>query len=126
MSHSVVYVGLDVHKETIAVAVVEDGTRAEVRDQGEIANTPAALTKLLGKLGVSTAVRFQANEAEKNRPPSRASIPTPARSPQPDPTSRQCYEEGPDRDLLHKVIATYSLACFPAAVLAGKSTAVDR
>jgi len=46
-----IYVGLDVHKDTIAVAVAEDGKRAEVREHGEIANTPAALTKLLGKLG---------------------------------------------------------------------------
>jgi hypothetical protein len=51
MSQSVMYVGLDVHKDTIAVAVAEDGKRAEVREHGEIANTPAALTKLLGKLG---------------------------------------------------------------------------
>ena len=48
---TVKYVGLDVHKITIAVAVAEDGKRAEVREHGEIANTPAALTKLLGKLG---------------------------------------------------------------------------
>ena len=51
MSSTVKHVGLDVHKNTIAVAVAEDGKRAEVREHGEIANTPAALTKLLGKLG---------------------------------------------------------------------------
>jgi len=49
MSGTVKYVGLEVHK----VAVVEGGKRAEVREQGEIANTPAALTKLLAKLGGS-------------------------------------------------------------------------
>jgi transposase len=51
MSEFVKYVGLDVHKSTIAVAVAEDGKRSEVRELGEIANTLAALTKLLGKLG---------------------------------------------------------------------------
>jgi hypothetical protein len=51
MSSTVKYVGLDVHKNTIAVAVAEDGKRAEVREHGEIANTSAALTKLLNKLG---------------------------------------------------------------------------
>ena len=47
MSQSVKYVGLDVHKDTIAVAVAEDGKRSEVREHGVIANTPAALKKLL-------------------------------------------------------------------------------
>ena len=57
MRQSVIYVGLDVHKDTIAVAVAvavaveEDGKRAQVGEHGEIANTPAALTNLLGKLG---------------------------------------------------------------------------
>ena len=51
MSQLVKYVGLDVHKDTIAVAVAEDGKRSEVREHGVIANTPAALKKLLGKLG---------------------------------------------------------------------------
>lgn len=51
MSETVKYVGLDVHKITKAIAVAEHGKRAEVREHGEIPNTPAALTKLLGKLG---------------------------------------------------------------------------
>lgn len=53
MSSTVKYVGLDVHKSTISVAVAEAGKRAEVREHGQIANTPAALTKLLAKLGGS-------------------------------------------------------------------------
>jgi transposase len=43
------YVGLDVHKETIAVAVAEPG-RAEPIYRGEIANKPKTVEKLLAKL----------------------------------------------------------------------------
>jgi len=43
------YVGLDVHKDTIAVAVAEPG-RAEPLYRGEIANTPKKVEKLIGKL----------------------------------------------------------------------------
>jgi len=43
-------VGLDVHKDTIAVAVAEEGKRGKVREHGKIANTPAALTKLVSKV----------------------------------------------------------------------------
>jgi hypothetical protein len=45
------YVGLDVHKEGIVVAVAEGGPRREVRDYGRIANTPAALRRLAHQLG---------------------------------------------------------------------------
>jgi transposase len=45
------YVGLDVHKEGIVVAVAEGGIRGEVREYGRIANTAGALDRLMRKLG---------------------------------------------------------------------------
>ncbi len=44
-----VYVGLDVHKDPIAVAIAQAG-RSESRYCGEIGNTPQAIRKLMGKL----------------------------------------------------------------------------
>jgi hypothetical protein len=38
----ITYVGLDVHKDGIVVALAEGGLRGEVRDYGRIANSPAA------------------------------------------------------------------------------------
>ena len=46
----ITYVGLDVHKEGIAVAVAPGGLRGEVREYGG-SNTPTALDRLLRKLG---------------------------------------------------------------------------
>jgi transposase len=51
MGDRITYVGLDVHKEGITVAVAEDGMRGEVRDYGRVANTAAALDGLARKLG---------------------------------------------------------------------------
>ena len=51
MGDRITYVGLDVHKEGIVVAVAEGGLRGEVREYGRIANTPAALDRLARKLG---------------------------------------------------------------------------
>ena len=50
MGKSISYVGLDVHKDTIVVALAETGLRGEVRQHGKILNTPAALKALTVKL----------------------------------------------------------------------------
>ena len=50
MEESIMFVGLDVHKETITVALAEGGKRGEVREHGRVANRPEALERLLGKL----------------------------------------------------------------------------
>src|SRR5215472_1247953 len=51
MEQLISYVGLDVHKETIAVALAETGKRSEVREHGKIANTSTALKTLAARLG---------------------------------------------------------------------------
>src|SRR5258708_30185411 len=51
MADRITYVGLDVHKESIVVAAAAGGLRGEIREYGRIANTPAALDRLLRKLG---------------------------------------------------------------------------
>jgi transposase len=59
MEKLITYIGLDVHKNTIAVAVAESSLRKEVRDYGTISNTPAALKKLIAKLaGNGHELRF--------------------------------------------------------------------
>ena len=59
MADRITYVGLDVHKDSIVVAVAAGGLRGEVREHGRIANTPTALDRLLRKLGGDgTRLRF--------------------------------------------------------------------
>ena len=50
MEEFIIYVGLDVHKDTIAVALAEAGKRSEVREYGKIANTLAAVKALAAKI----------------------------------------------------------------------------
>ena len=50
MAENTLFVGLDVHKKTIAVATVDGSARAEVRFYGTIENTPDAISGLCKKL----------------------------------------------------------------------------
>jgi transposase len=54
----IMYVGLDVHKDTIAVALAEAGKRGEVREYGKIANTAPALRSLVSRLDREHQLRF--------------------------------------------------------------------
>ena len=59
MDKAITFVGLDVHKETIAVALAEAGARVEAREYGKIANTPATVKALAAKLSrAGSALRF--------------------------------------------------------------------
>jgi len=58
MADRITYVGLDVHKDSIVVAVAAGGLRGEVREYGRIANTSAALDRLLRTLGDGMKLRF--------------------------------------------------------------------
>lgn len=49
------YVGMDVHAETISVAIVEG--RGVARSLGTIANRPEAIRRLIGKLGDASSLR---------------------------------------------------------------------
>ena len=55
MANNTRFVGLDVHAETISVAVAEG--RNQVQSVGTIANRPETVRRVLGKLGKLTELR---------------------------------------------------------------------
>lgn len=59
MNQGITYIGLDVHKETISVALADGSRRGTVCEYGQISNTPAALKRLSAKLSRSgSELRF--------------------------------------------------------------------
>jgi hypothetical protein len=62
------FIGLDVHKKKIAVAIAEEGRNGEILSCGSIDNTKAALAKLLQKLGKESATLRLCYEASGTRP----------------------------------------------------------
>ena len=59
MADRISHVGLDVHKDGIVVTIADSSLRGEIREYSRIANTPAALERLVGKLSsASMTLRF--------------------------------------------------------------------
>ena len=50
MSNSIRFIGMDVHKNSIAIAIAEEGRKGEVRNYGTIDNNMTALDKVIRKL----------------------------------------------------------------------------
>jgi hypothetical protein len=53
------FIGLDIHKATVAVAIAEDGRRGEIRHYGTVKHQPADIAKLINRLaGKGSALHF--------------------------------------------------------------------
>jgi len=52
------FIGLDVHKETIAVAITDESRTSEVRFYGTIPNTPEAIRRLVDRLCAGRELHF--------------------------------------------------------------------
>jgi hypothetical protein len=52
MEQHIIYTGLDVHKDTIALALAQGCPRGEVREDGRVANTSAGLKTPCARVGV--------------------------------------------------------------------------
>ena len=74
MGERITFVGLDVHKATIAVCVAEAGRDGEVRFVGEIPNEPAALTSWRpGSSSPARRRRRAPRGGKRRRPPAPGS-----------------------------------------------------
>jgi transposase len=63
MEQHIIYVGLNMHKDTIAIALAQGSRRSEVREHGKVANTPAALNTLCARLARNGAKQRFCHEA---------------------------------------------------------------
>jgi len=83
--NDITYVGLDVHKATVCVAVAENGRGGEVRQLGVFENRPDILSRMVARLGKSGR---------------RLSF---------------CYEAGPCGYGLHRLLTGYGHSCVVVA-----------
>ena len=87
---AIIYVGLDVHKETIAVALAEAGKRSEVLEHGKIANTLSASAAKLARGGHELRFCYEAGHALRHSAaPDRSKARMRRRRPVADRTLRQ-------------------------------------
>jgi hypothetical protein len=73
------FVGMDIHKERISIAVAESGRAGAVEYLGEITNDPGAISKLcdrLGRPGKPLAFCYEAGPCGYGRMPSHTAIRT--------------------------------------------------
>ena len=96
MSKSVIYVGLDVHAQNIAIALAETGV--EVRHHGSISSDLHSVDKFLAKL----------------------------RKAHPDAELRFCYEAGPTGFVLQRHFERKGMDCLVAAPSLIPSRSGDR
>src|SRR5664280_3384587 len=71
------FIGLDVHKERISIAVAESGRSGAVEYLGEISNDPVAIGKLCDRLGrpdKTLAFCYEAGKLTMNTIAARASL----------------------------------------------------
>lgn len=58
MKHSITFVGLDTHKDSIEVALADDGRNGDVRLYGRIGGDPTSLDKAIRRFRRSGELRF--------------------------------------------------------------------
>ena len=66
MEKKILYVGMDVHKKSIDVAITDKRTNGKVRSYGKIDGTLEALDKLIRKLKSKLTDRYGRRAAENN------------------------------------------------------------